>query len=146
MKNYAPRFLCGLVSILLLGCASTKQTVRIPNLSVPVEDTAKARIYVIRPAMIGGAVQMKVTDNDELIGQTGPKSYLVWERAPGDAFVTSKAEKPCSVSLNVSAGKVYYILQRVEPGVWYARCRMEQIDEERAQKFLKECKLAQAGN
>jgi hypothetical protein len=146
MKNHALRLLCGLLSIWLVGCAATKQAVRIPNLSVPVEDTTKARIYVIRPAMIGGAVKMKVTDNDGLIGQTGPKSYLVWERAPGDAFVTSKAEKPCSVSLNVAAGKVYYILQRVEPGVWYARCRMEEIDEERAQKFLKGCKLAQQGN
>jgi hypothetical protein len=113
-----------------------------PNLSVPVEDTTKARIYVVRPALIGGAVQMKVTDNDEVIGRTGPQSYLVWERSPGDAFITSKAEKPCSVALNVEAGKTYYILQRVEPGVWFARCRMEQIDEERGRKFIEGCKPA----
>jgi Protein of unknown function (DUF2846) len=145
MRNYTRAFLLGILVILLPGCASTKQSVRIPNLSVPVEDATKARIYVIRPALIGGAVQMKVTDNDELIGKTGPQSYLVWERSPGEAFVTSKAEKPCSVTLNVEAGKVYYVLQRVEPGVLYARCRMEQIDDEHAQKFLKGCKLAQQG-
>src|SRR5882724_2579679 len=143
MKNYVRAFLFGVLLVLLPGCASTKQAVRIPDLSVPVEDTTKARIYVVRPAFIGAGVQMKVTDNDELIGKTGPQSYLVWERSPGDAFITSKAEKPCSVALNVEAGKAYYILQRVEPGVWYARCRMEQIDEERGRKFIAGCKLAQ---
>lgn len=146
MRKYTRAFLFGILVVLVSGCASTKQSVRIPDVSVPVEDATKARIYVIRPALFGGAVQMKVTDNDGLIGKTGPQSYLVWERAPGEAFVTSKAEKPCSVTLEVEAGKAYYILQRVEPGVWYARCRMEQIDDERAQKFLKECKLAQQGN
>jgi hypothetical protein len=142
MRNYPRAFLFGVLLILLPGCASTRQTARIPNLSVPVEDTTKARIYVVRPALIGGAVQMKVTDNDEVIGRTGPQSYLVWERSPGDAFITSKAEKPCSVALNVEAGKTYYILQRVEPGVWFARCRMEQIDEERGRKFIEGCKPA----
>ena len=142
MKNLIRTLAVGLLSLVLLGCASTKQSVRIPDISVPLEDTTKARIYVIRPALIGGAVQMKVTDNDEQIGRTGPQSYLVWERAPGDTFVTSKAEKPCSVSLHCEAGKVYYILQRVEPGVWYARCRMEEITEEQARGFLKGCKVA----
>jgi hypothetical protein len=144
MKNRIHWFVIALLSLALQGCASTKQSVSIPDLSVPVEDATKARIYVIRPALFGGAVKMRVTDNDELIGKTGPQSFLVWERPPGDAFVTSKAEKPCSVSLHCEPNKVYYILQRVEPGVWYARCRMEEISEEQAQKYLKGCKVAKA--
>jgi hypothetical protein len=143
MKHPIRNLVVGFLSILLVGCASTKQSVRIPDLSVPVEDMAKARIYVIRPAFIGSAVTMKVSDNDEPVGKTGPKSYLVWERPPGDAFITSKAEKPCSVALHCEAGKAYYILQRVEPGVWYARCRLEEIDEQRGRDFLKGCKVAE---
>jgi hypothetical protein len=146
MRKYGQAVLFGMLLVLLPGCASTRQTARIPDLSVPVEDATKARIYVVRPALIGSAVRMKVTDNDELIGKTGPRSYLVWERPPGDAFITSKAEKASSVALKVEAGKAYYILQRIEPGVWYARCLMEEIDEERGKKFIAGCKPAQQGN
>jgi uncharacterized protein DUF2846 len=145
MRNYLHPLLFGVLLLLLPGCVSTHQAARIPDLSVPVEDATKARIYVIRPALIGSAVQMMVTDNDGLIGETGPQSYLVWERPPGDAFITSRAEKPCSVALTVEAGKDYYVLQRVEPGVMYARCRMEQIDEDRAKKFMAGCKPAKQG-
>lgn len=145
MRNYLRPLLFGVLLLLLPGCASTRQTVRMPNLSVPVEDITKARIYVIRPSVFGSAVQMMVTDNDGMIGETGPQSYLVWERPPGDAFVTSRAEKPCSVALTVEAGKAYYVLQRVEMGVLYARCRMEQIDEERAKKIMADCKPAKQG-
>ena len=128
MKKTSQALLFSVLAVLAFGCASTQQSVRIPNLGVPVEDTTKARIYVIRPASIGGAVQMRVTDNDELVGRTGPQSFLVWERAAGDAVITSRAEKPCTVELRTEAGKVYYILQRVEMGVWFARCRLEEID------------------
>jgi hypothetical protein len=134
------------MAVLLLGfavgCASTKQHVKMPNLTVPIEDAGKARIYVIRPVSIGGAISMGVRDGERAIGNTGPTSYLCWEREPGSTTIYSKAENESKLDLTVEAGKTYYILQRVEVGFMQARTRLELIDEQRGKKLLKSCTAA----
>ena len=63
-----------LVLLLLLatGCASTKQFVPFPDQMVRIEDPNKARIYVIRPSIVGGAISMEIRDGVMIIGKTGP--------------------------------------------------------------------------
>jgi hypothetical protein len=127
---------------MVVGCASTKQHVKMPNLTVPIEDAAKARIYVIRPATMGGAVSMSVRDGERAIGDTGPSSFLCWEREPGMATIVSKAENEAKVDLTVESGKTYYLLQSVKMGMMMARCSLEVIDETRGKQLLKGCKPA----
>jgi hypothetical protein len=135
--------LVALLAFLLVGCAGTKQYVPMPNQSRPVDDPAKGRIYVMRPASIGSAVSMGVTDGGKPIGVTGPHGYLCWERQPGDTIVTSSSESENRLSLRVEASKVYYLFQHLRMGVWVARSELELLkDENEAREVLKKCKPA----
>jgi hypothetical protein len=86
-------------AVLFTGCASTRQYVGMPDQNQRVEDPTKARIYVIRPAAVGGAIKMNVSDGGQPIGATGPRSYLCWERPPGDTIVSSMSEGVSSAPL-----------------------------------------------
>jgi hypothetical protein len=51
-----------IVAAFLVGCASPRQFVPMPDQSKTIEDPSKGRIYVIRPSSFGGAVGMNVAD------------------------------------------------------------------------------------
>ena len=142
MKPLHSFFVAASILAVCVGCASPTQQAPIPDLTKSIENPAKSRIYLIRPANFGGAVATLVTDGTRPIGQTGAQSYLCWERDPGEVTIGVKAESVCHLTLNVEAGHVYYVMQYVEWGMWSERCRLEQIDEARATELLKTCKSA----
>ncbi len=136
--NYFGLFL---ITLSLIGCASTKQYVPVPNQNVRVEDENKARIYVIRPASsFGAAIPMAIIDNGLLIGDTGAASYLSWERDPGDVSISGKSENTSKVEFTAKKGDVYYIEQFINMGFAIARNRLELIDEEKGKKLQAACK------
>jgi hypothetical protein len=104
------------------GCASTAQFVRLPEQSVKVEDRTLARIYVVRPTILGGITSGSVSDGETVVGVLGPRSFLCWEREPGALEIVWNAEHRgwgetdviTRLSLNVEAGRVYYV--KVTPG------------------------------
>ncbi len=136
MKNV----ILGFLVVLLAGCASTRQYVAFPDQTKAIADYTKGRIYVARPAVIGGAVPMKVTDGSTLIGKTGPAGYLCWERPAGRVQIKGQAENTSTLSLNVERGKVYYIEQDVRMGVVMARNRLIQLAPASGQDVLRQCK------
>lgn len=131
----------GFVCFVTVGCASTKQYVVIPNQSAIVEDPEKARIYVLRPVSIGGVVPMEVQDGEIVVGETGPRGALCWERDPGPADITSHAENVDFLRIETEKGIVYYLLQRVKMGFMIARTKLEQISKEEGETNLKKCKI-----
>lgn len=138
-----PHLLLGTLILLLTGCAGTKQYVAMPDQSKTVEDATKGRIYVMRPATIGSAISMGVTDGGKPIGATGPHGYLCWERQPGDTILTSSSESENRLSLTVEANKVYYLFQHLRMGMWIARSELELVtDLKEALAVLKKCKPA----
>lgn len=133
--------LVGLMGFLMMACASTKQYVAIPDQSMAV-GADKARIYVLRPVSLGGAVPMKVSDGSTTIGVTGPKGALCWDREPGPADISSHAENVHHLKINAEKGMVYYLLQRVKMGFMIARTKLEQLSKEEGEATLKKCKLS----
>jgi hypothetical protein len=127
------------IPLLLTGCASTQQFVRFPDQTKVVEDPSKGRIYVMRPATVGCGISMEVADDGRIVGSTGSHGFLCWEREPGDAVVSSKAENTSAVKLNVQAGKVNYIFQHMAMGWVIARNRLDIVSEDEGKKVLKEC-------
>lgn len=127
-------------SLLLAGCASTRQFVPLPDQAKKVEDLTKGRIYVIRPATFGAAISMNVSEDGKPIGVTGPHGFLCWERTPGDTIITSTSEGASEVPLTVEPGNVYYLFQHVRMGLWIARSELERVDEDEGLKELKKCK------
>jgi hypothetical protein len=125
--------------MMLVGCASTRQVVPLPDQSMAIEDPAKGRVYVMRPARVGGAVSMQVSDDGKLIGKTGPRGFLCWERPPGDTIVSSTSEGVSSAPLTIEAGGTYYIFQHLRMGVWIARNELEVVSAEEGRNVLKRC-------
>ena len=123
--------------LFFVGCASTQQFVPLPDQTKEVEDSAKGRIYVMRPATIGAAISMDVSDEGKIIGSTGAHGFLCWEREPGDVVISSKAENTSAVNLPVKAGQVHYIFQHLRLGLVMARNKLEIITEEEGKKDLK---------
>ena len=72
--------------VLCFGCATPMQYV--PSIDYNVSKgncpSDKTCIYVLRPATyFGAALHFEISDNNTVIGMTGPGSYLSWQREPG---------------------------------------------------------------
>jgi len=124
----------------LAGCASTTQYVPLPDQSKRIEDSSKARIYVVRPTSFGGAVSFKVNDGDTLIGNTGPNGYLCWERPGGQMEVIGKAENTSRLPVDVEQGTVYYIQQHVRMGIMMSRNELSLLSEAEGKSKVSKCK------
>lgn len=130
---------CGAM-ILITGCASTKQYVRFPNQNKAIENPTMARIYVARPTSFGGAISMKVSDGDTVIGKTGPKGYLCWERVPGKITIKGKSENSCQLTLDTEQGESYYVQQHVRFGFFVARNKLSLLSEREGKEKVSKCK------
>ena len=79
-----------LPSLLLLAACQSVQFRPVPDLSVPVEDPAKARVYVLRPPVFLDRVGMTIgvmENGEEPIGLLEAGDHLVWEREPGPVVI-----------------------------------------------------------
>jgi hypothetical protein len=125
--------------VLATGCASTRQFVPLPDQAQKIQDSSKGRIYVMRPASVGSAISMSVSDGGKPIGSTGAHGFLCWEREPGDTIVTSTSEGASHAALSVQPGVVYYIFQHLRMGLLIARSELEIVNEEKGRAVLKKC-------
>ncbi|MFH1369520.1 MAG: DUF2846 domain-containing protein [Elusimicrobiota bacterium] len=123
------------------GCAPaiTRQYVAFPDESKEVENMGKARIYVVRSDSLGGLYSMSVRNDGILIGKTGPKGYLSWEREPGKTTITGQAENTSALELDVQKGMAYYVWQEVKMGMIKARNKLQEVTKERGKELLKMC-------
>ena len=69
------------------GCAKTWQAARFPDQSVLLENPQKARLYLICGTPLGTALNDPVNDGNDYVGTIGPKSFLCWERDPGNTTI-----------------------------------------------------------
>lgn len=132
--------------VLMMGCATPRQWVSPIEGNGSMVDTCpqeKACVYVIRPASIGGLMHFIVKDNDVMIGETGPQSYLAWQRDPGYLEISSLSENTANLGgFEAQAGKSYYVLQSVKMGILTARSSLALISKEQAQEYMKKCRKA----
>jgi hypothetical protein len=135
-----------LLALLVTGCAS------VPMASIDEDARAKtfsvnpdkSGIYVYRNEAFGGVIPMSVALDGKVAGQTGPMTYFLWETVPGSHEISSSAENVSTLSLSTEAGKTYYVWQEVKMGLWMARSRLQQVDEQTGRKAVSECKRARS--
>lgn len=133
------------LSVALVGCASVpmgdaKQDAALKTFSAKPD---KAGIYIYRNESIGAAITMDVAIDGAPIGQTGAKTFLYKEVAPGKHTVSSKAENTDTVEISAVAGKIYYIWQEVKIGFMMARTKLNLVTEEEGKKGVLETQLAE---
>ena len=129
-----------LVLLLFTGCASSQQFVHFPDQSKVVEDPSKGRIYVIRPKMTGLGIPSDINDDGASIGNTGPRSFICWERKPGDATISGTVDNTSEVKVKVQAGGVNYIIQTLHFGWLITTNRLDIVSEDAGKAALKKCK------
>ncbi len=128
-----------LLIFLVVGCASTRQYVPFPDQTKLVENPEMARIYVIRPSVVGFAIKTEIKDGRQTIGYLGAKQFLCWERKEGETVISGKSENESSITLNLVKGHVYYIEQHIHLGIWKSRNRLSLLTPLEGRKKIAIC-------
>jgi hypothetical protein len=103
---------------------------------------SSAIVYIIRPTSFAFLIKMDIDCDSLHIGSTKAKKYVYTRVAPGKHVFVSRSENNYRFTLNVEAGKVYYIKQEVKLGALYAETALELLNEEDGKKYLSKCKLS----
>jgi hypothetical protein len=147
MKKAICTIMVLVVSSSISGCAKTWQSVNFPDQSLRVEDSGKARIYLICDTGLGTAVNDPVEDAGNYIGTIGPKSFLCWERKPGNTTISvnphSKWTNSSRLNLLIKNNNVYYIQLHRWPGPGCPIYKLELINKDKGEKLLERCKPAE---
>jgi hypothetical protein len=135
---------CALVLVVLAsGCASVP--VASPERDVAAKTftvkPGKANIYVYRNETMGAAIKMPIALNGKLVGDTGPKTFLLLEVSPGNYTIVSKTENDSTLTVNAAAGRNYFIWQEVKMGLFAARSALQQVDDATGKAGIADCKL-----
>jgi hypothetical protein len=109
---------------------------------VPEAPTDKALVFVIRPTLWGNKIQTKLAADGEWKGVNRGNNYFFFTLDPGEHHFCSDSENRSLVSLNVEAGKTYYLQQKIRMGLWKARNKLAVLDEAEGKKGLAECHLS----
>ena len=125
------------VFLLLTGCASSMMK---PVATQEAPEPDLAQVTFLRPSYFGGAIQFGIWDGDSFVGILEPGSYIQILVPPGEHIFLARAENWSYTHADLKAGKQYYILAKVFPGIWKARVAYDPIlkndpqsDEEIAQ-------------
>jgi hypothetical protein len=130
--------------LFLHGCASVPMgdATKDAQLKHFVAPQQVAGLYVYRNERVGAAVKMEVEVDGKLIGTTAAKTYLYTTLEPGQHTIVSKAENDATLTLDVQAGKLYYIWQEVKMGFLFARNKLHLMDAQNGRDGVLETKLA----
>jgi hypothetical protein len=129
------KFIFFLVIIILESCATTTQYIKNSHHDSLEDNTSK--IYVLRPSILGSALQMNIFDNKKLIGKLGPESFLCWKIDVGEHVISSYSENEDHLTFLAEPGKIYYLELKTSLGWAMARVSIDSIDSGKGQKILK---------
>ncbi|HEY2743052.1 MAG TPA: hypothetical protein VGL86_00455 [Polyangia bacterium] len=97
------------------------------------------RICVLRPHWNASAVTAVVHDNDALVGATRGPTYFCYAAQPGRHVISSKADVVEQATLDVEAGRRYFLHQIVDNIFGVVRTRLAWVDEGEAARLIGAC-------
>jgi hypothetical protein len=109
---------------------------------VPEAPADKALVFVIRPTLWGNKIQTKLAVDGQWVGVNRGNNYFFFTLDPGEHHFCSDSENRSLLTLNVEAGKTYYLQQKIKVGMWKARNKLVALDEAEGKKGLAECHLS----
>ena len=125
--------LFGLVAF-MSGCASvSRQATNI----YPEAKPDKGLVYFFRERkFVGGAISYNVKENGNIIGAIGNGTYFFMFADPGSHSYSASTEATSSRTLDIEAGKTYYIECSVEMGVFAGRPSLKITSEAEGKAVL----------
>jgi len=108
----------------------------------PDQPADKALIYVLRPAMMGMAIQTRLAVDGDWKGVNRANNYFFFTLDPGDHYFCSASENHSVMKLKVEAGKTYYVQQHIRMGMMKARNKIDPMSDEEGKAKLANAHLS----
>jgi hypothetical protein len=126
--------LLAMVVFALGGCAGAQIMKEKPT---PQATADKGMVYFFREShFAGAAVVFDVKDGADTIGILQSGTYFWYAAAPGPHTFTAKTEATSAVTLNVEAGKTYYVGGGVSLGAFVGHPKLTVANEADWQKLF----------
>lgn len=94
-------------------------------------------VYFYRESHFGGAgIQYDIRDNGEVIGALQSGTYFFENATPGKHTYSAKTEAESDVTVDVAAGKIYYVQGSISMGFFAGHPHLKVTDQEAAQAAL----------
>ncbi|PTY03118.1 hypothetical protein DB347_22610 [Opitutaceae bacterium EW11] len=131
--------LFGLVAF-LTGCASvSRQATNI----YPEPKTDKGLVYFYREKkFIGCAISYNVKEGDKIVGAIANGTYFFLFADPGKHTYTASTEASSARTLDIEAGKTYYVEAGIDMGIMAGRPALKIANEAEAKSVLPNCTYA----
>lgn len=110
--------------LVLSGCASSMMQ---PVAVQTGPAASQAMVTFLRPSYFGGGIQFGIWDSDQFVGILEPGSHIQILVPPGEHVFLARAENWSYVHADLEAGRQYFILAKVFPGIWKARVAYDPI-------------------
>lgn len=118
--------LLGTVVLVLGGCVGAQVMKDKPT---PQATTDKGMVYFFREShFAGGAVVYDVNDGDQTVGTLQSGTYFYYPATPGTHTFTAKTEASNGLTLDIEAGKTYYVRGSISMGVLVGHPKLELSD------------------
>ena len=121
--------------VFVTSCASVEKDTG--NVAQDKPGPGKALIYFYRPKrMMGMAVGFGVREGDRKIGGLPNGSYFVFQTVPGTHTFAASTEVTKTVTINVKAGRIYYIQGSLGMGAFVGRPELTIVSEQQSPNDL----------
>jgi hypothetical protein len=108
----------------------------------PTAPSDKALIYIVRPSNAAGRIQTRLAVDGSWVGANYGNNYFFLTLDPGEHHFCSQAEDRNVLSLNLQAGKTYYLVQTVTTGMMKSRSTLQVITDLDGQESLTKSRLS----
>lgn len=99
----------------------------------------KALVYVFRQDSMGLSTEVPVWFDGNRIGASAPRSYFLWAVDPGKHTVASRQDRSVAVTLQIQAGRNYFVEQRIVTGG--DRVELRQVSYAQGRVAVSRCRL-----
>jgi hypothetical protein len=139
-----------LIMALFPGCTSLIRPDAVVPLAVNTEDARaknflpisdKSVVYIFRDGSSAYYNKIVTYVDDRYVADIVRSSYARIILEPGLHHVVSKAERECSLEIEVKPGQIYFVVQKDKFGVMSPRCSMRIIPVEEGRKSVQGCRL-----
>ena len=115
-----------LICFLFAGCAGSSNYMK--STEILLAPTAnKALVRFMRPSGFASVFNFNIIDGETVIGNSMAKSQFDYLAEPGQHLFSASAENKAFLEANLEAGKTYYVITNVYPGVWRMRVAFEAV-------------------
>lgn len=122
------------VGLMMAGCAGMQRSTSHP---VPTVQPDHGLVYFYREShFLGAAIQYEVRDNGNVIGALQSGTYFFENATPGEHTYSSKTEAKTDVTIDVEAGKTYYVQGTISMGAFAGHPHLTEASAAAAQAAL----------